>query len=67
MASKQAVFIGNELDAGDMGKRKDMSDFDKGEIVMARRLGWSISEMACGVFPVSGSEYIPTVIRGEKN
>lgn len=29
-----------------MGKRKDLSDFDKGQIVMARRLGQSLSETA---------------------
>ena len=34
------------LDAGEMGRSKDLSDFDKGQIVMARRLGQSISETA---------------------
>ena len=34
------------LDAGEMGRSKDLSDFDKSQIVMARRLGQSISEMA---------------------
>ncbi|ROL52454.1 hypothetical protein DPX16_6138 [Anabarilius grahami] len=29
-----------------MGKRKDLSEFDKGQIVMARRLGQSISKNA---------------------
>ena len=29
-----------------MGRSKDLSDFDKGQIVMARRLDQSISEMA---------------------
>ncbi|CAN9501504.1 unnamed protein product [Ophioblennius macclurei] len=29
-----------------MGKRKDLSDFEKGQIVMARRLGQSISQTA---------------------
>ncbi|CAI5647008.1 unnamed protein product [Oreochromis niloticus] len=29
-----------------MGKRKDLTDFDKGQIVMARRLGQSISKTA---------------------
>ncbi|ROL23532.1 hypothetical protein DPX16_18800 [Anabarilius grahami] len=33
-----------------MGKRKDLSEFDKGQIVMARRLGQSIC--TCGVFSV---------------
>ena len=34
------------LDAGEMGRSKDLSDFDKGQIVMASRLGQSISETA---------------------
>lgn len=29
-----------------MGKRKDLSEFDKGQIVMARRLGQRISKTA---------------------
>ena len=29
-----------------MGKHKDLSEFDKGQIVMARRLGQSISKTA---------------------
>jgi len=32
--------------AGEMGRNKDVSDFDKGQIVMARQLGQSISETA---------------------
>lgn len=35
------VVVVNVLDAGEMGRRKDLSDFYKGQIVMARRLGWS--------------------------
>ena len=34
------------LEAGKMGKHKDLSEFDKGQIVMARRLGQSISKTA---------------------
>ena len=34
------------LEAGKMAKRKDLSEFDKGQIVMARRLGQSISKTA---------------------
>jgi len=34
------------LDAGEIGRYKDLSDFDKGQIVMVRRLGQSITEMA---------------------
>ncbi|KAK3526719.1 hypothetical protein QTP70_032131, partial [Hemibagrus guttatus] len=32
--------------SGKMGKRKDLSEFDKGQIVMARRLDQSISKTA---------------------
>ena len=32
--------------AGEMGRNKDLSDFDKGQIVMTRRLGQSIPETA---------------------
>ncbi|KAK3512587.1 hypothetical protein QTP70_017217 [Hemibagrus guttatus] len=34
------------IKAGKMGKRKDLSEFDKGQIVMARRLDQSISKTA---------------------
>ena len=34
------------LDAGEIGRSKDLSEFDKGQIVMARQLGQSISETA---------------------
>ena len=34
------------LDVGEIGRSKDLSDFDTGQIVMARRLGQSISETA---------------------
>jgi len=33
------------LEAGKMGKRKDLSEFEKGRIVMARPLGQSISKL----------------------
>ena len=33
------------MDAGEIGSCKDLSDFNKGQIDMTRRLGWSISEM----------------------
>lgn len=36
----------DDLDPADMGRRKDLSLFDKDQIVMARRLGRSISETA---------------------
>ena len=43
-ASEQSVGEVDVLETGKMGKRKDVSDFDKGQIVMARRLGQSISK-----------------------
>jgi len=43
------------LKAGQMEKLKDLSDFDKGQTVMARRQAQSISKMAYGgLFLVSG-------------
>ncbi|MBN3307874.1 CCD33 protein, partial [Amia calva] len=47
-----------------MGKRKDLSDFDKGHIVMARQLGQSIS---CGVFLVCSGQYLSKVVQGRKS
>ena len=41
-----AVLKVDVLEAGKMGKRKDLRDFDKGQILMARRLGQSISKIA---------------------
>jgi len=38
MVSKQSVLVFDVLDAGEMGRNKDLSDFDKGQIVMARYL-----------------------------
>ena len=45
-ASEQSVLEVDVLDAGEMGRSKDLSNFDKGQIVMARRLGQSIFETA---------------------
>uniref|UniRef100_A0AAY5KPB9 Tc1-like transposase DDE domain-containing protein n=1 Tax=Esox lucius TaxID=8010 RepID=A0AAY5KPB9_ESOLU len=42
-----------------MGRSKDLSDFDKGQIVMARRLGQSISETA-GLVGCSRSTVVST-------
>jgi len=44
MVIKQSVLVIDMLDAGEMGRNKDLSDFHKGQIVLARRLGQSISE-----------------------
>ena len=38
VVSKQSVLIVDMLDVGEMGRPEDLSDFDKGQIVMARRL-----------------------------
>lgn len=43
-AGRQSVFQVDVLEAGRIGK--DLSKFDKGQIVVVRRLGWSISKMA---------------------
>lgn len=43
------------LDAGYMGKHKDLSDCDKSQIAMTRQLGQSMSSLnvkSCGVFLV---------------
>ena len=45
-ASESVVHKVDVLEAGKMGKRKDLSEFDKGQIVMARPLGQSISKAA---------------------
>lgn len=48
-----------------MGKRKDLSDFHKGQIVMARRLGQSISETA-GLVGCSRSAVVSTFQKWSK-
>ncbi|ROL51094.1 Transposable element Tc1 transposase [Anabarilius grahami] len=51
-----------------MGKRKDLSEFDKGQIVMARRLGQSISKtISCGVFLVCSGQYLSKVVQGRNS
>ncbi|XP_051517650.1 uncharacterized protein LOC127419880 [Myxocyprinus asiaticus] len=50
------------VSSGEIGRSKDL-----GQTVMVRRLGQSISEMACGVLLVSSGEYLPTVVRGGTN
>ena len=51
-----------------MGKRKDVSDFDKGQIVMARRLGQSISKTAAlvGCSRSAVVRDLPKVVQGRK-
>ena len=44
MVSEQLVLI-VVLDAGEMGRSKDLSYFDQGHIFKDRRLGQSITEM----------------------
>ncbi len=48
-----------------MGKWKDLSDLDKGQIVMVRQMGQNISKTAIvvGCFPVC-SGYLPKVVPG---
>ena len=52
------------LDSRNMGKRKGLSDFDKGQIVMARQLGQSIFKTASlvGVFLVCSDQYLSKVV-----
>ncbi|ROL53961.1 hypothetical protein DPX16_2477 [Anabarilius grahami] len=49
-----------------MGKAKDLSEFDKDQIVMARRLGQSISS-SFGVFPVCNGQYLSKVLQGRNS
>ena len=44
--NEQLILEVDELEAEKMGKRKDMSYFDKGVIVMARRVVQCISKMS---------------------
>ena len=67
-ASEQSVLEVDVLDAGEMDRSKDLSNFDKGQIVMARRRSGHLRNgKACGVLPVSSGEYLPTVVRGGTN
>ena len=45
-ASEHAVLKVDLLEAGKMGQRKDLSERDQGQTVMARRLGRRISRTA---------------------
>ena len=46
-----------------MGKRKDLSEFDKGQIVMVRRLGQSISKTAA-LWGVPGLQWSVSIKSG---
>lgn len=67
MASEQLVLIGNVLDAGDMGTSKDLTlTWDK----LSWSADWvraSLNPQGLWELPVSGGEYLPAVVRGEKN
>lgn len=56
------------LNTAVMGKKKDLSGFDKGQIVIARRFSGSISEIAwlSGLLTFNCSEYLSTVVQKEK-
>lgn len=56
--SKHFVLKVDVLEAGEMGKCKDLSESGEGQILMARRLGQSISKTAAvvGVFPICSGE-----------
>ncbi|ROL52036.1 hypothetical protein DPX16_23528 [Anabarilius grahami] len=56
-----------------MGKRKDLSEFDEGQIVMARRLGQSISKTAAlvgcslsAVIDARGERRLGRVVRSNR-
>lgn len=48
-ASEHFVLKADELEAGQMGKHKDVRDFDKGHIVMARQRDHLQNCSSCGV------------------
>lgn len=55
------------LDAGETGRNEDLSDFDKGQIIMDRQLGQSVSETASLVVPLNSGEHLLTVVWGWTN
>lgn len=55
------------LEVGKMGKCKDVSDFDKGLIVMDRQMGHSIAKMAVLVNVPSIHWLVPTTGSPRKN
>ncbi len=64
--TKKALII-SVLDAEQMARNKDLSNFDKCQIIMAREMGQSISESAavvCGLLLVSSGKNLPTEVRG---
>lgn len=50
------------LDAGETGRNEDLSDFDKGQIIMDRQLGQNVSETASLVVPLNSGEHLLTVV-----
>ena len=59
MITEWSVLVLSMLDAEEISRCKDLSDFDKGQIIMVRQLGRSISAMAktCGMLLASNGEY----------
>lgn len=53
------------LEAVKMCKHKDLSDFDKGQIVVVRRLSQSILKncSSCGEFTVCSGQHLSTVVQ----
>lgn len=68
MASKQAVFIGSELEVGEVGKCKDLSDWQgtdcHGQTNVSENLRFS--SKVCGVLLISGTEDLSTDWRRKK-
>ena len=40
--SEKLDLVVDMLDMGTMGRYEDLSDFDKGQIILSRWLGWSL-------------------------
>ena len=66
-ASKQSVLPVDLLGAGKMARRKDLSNFHKGQIVLAKRLGQNISKKV-GLLVLSSRPmqwlFLPKVVQG---
>ena len=65
-ASEQSVLEVDVLEAGKTGKRKDLSNFHKGQIVIAKRLGQRISKTGLVLCDVSGMQGLVPTQRGPR-
>lgn len=68
MVSKLSVLVVNVLDVGEMGTCNELSNSDKGKIVMATtRSEHHVNCTFCGVLPVRSGDLLPTVLHGGTN